>query len=106
VKGRSQRVDVSVGPNYRSLVVYSPNPNSTGRGSQIPGPAPSQPAAPRLVPPAPANPRAAPNFVCFEPMAAITNALNLAHKGVYRELQSIAPGAKWQESFWVKPTGF
>lgn len=107
VKGRAQRIDVSVGPNYRSLVVYSPNPNNTGRGSQIPVPAPSQPAAPpRPLPPAPANPRATPNFVCFEPMVAITNALNLAHQGVYRELQSIAPGAKWQESFWVKPTGF
>ena len=28
-----------------------------------------------------------PNFICFEPMAGITNALNLAHKGVYKELQ-------------------
>ena len=32
------------------------------------------------------------NFICFEPMAAITNALNLAQKGIYKELQSIAPG--------------
>jgi aldose 1-epimerase len=54
----------------------------------------------------PANPRAAPNFVCVEPMAGITNALNLAHKGLYRELQSIAPGAAWQESFWIRPSGF
>ena len=35
-----------------------------------------------------------------------TNALNLAHRGVYKELQSVAPGAAWHESFWVKPTGF
>jgi aldose 1-epimerase len=107
LKGRGQRLDVSVGPHYRSLVVYSPNPANTGRGSQIPPPAPGQPAAPpRPAAPAPANPRATPNFVCFEPMAGITNALNLAQKGVYRELQSIAPGATWQESFWVKPSGF
>jgi aldose 1-epimerase len=107
VKGRAQRIDVSVGPNFRSLVVYSPNPNNTGRGSQIPAPAAGQPPAPpRPAPPAPATSRATPNFVCFEPMVAITNALNLAHKGVYKELQSIAPGAKWQESFWVKPAGF
>jgi aldose 1-epimerase len=45
-------------------------------------------------------------FICFEPMAAITNAFNLAHTGVYKELQSIAPGGQWKESFWVTPTGF
>ena len=107
LKGRGQRIDVSQGPNYRSLVVYSPNPQNTGRGSQIPPPDPTQAAPPaRPSPPGPANPRATPNFVCFEPMAGITNAINLAHKGLYRELQSIAPGASWQESFWVRPSGF
>ena len=45
-------------------------------------------------------------FVCFEPMAAVTNGINLAHQGKYPELQSVAPGAKWQESFWVHGTGF
>jgi aldose 1-epimerase len=39
-------------------------------------------------------------------MAAITNAFSLAHAGVYKELQSIAPGGQWRESFWVTPTGF
>ena len=43
------------------------------------------------------------DFICFEPMAGITNAINLAHKGVYKELQSVPPGGVWQESFWVKP---
>ena len=46
------------------------------------------------------------NFICFEPMAGITDALNLAQKGVYKELQYIRPHQKWQESFWVKPSGF
>ena len=46
------------------------------------------------------------DFICFEPMTGITNALNLAHRGVYKELQSIPPGQTWQESFWVKPSGF
>jgi aldose 1-epimerase len=46
------------------------------------------------------------NFICFEPMVGITNALNLAHKGVYRELQRIAPGETWHESFWIAPRGF
>ncbi len=46
------------------------------------------------------------NFICFEPMAAITNAFNLAHQGVYRELQSVAAGGVWRESFWIQPEGF
>lgn len=41
------------------------------------------------------------DFICFEPMAAITNAFNLAHAGLYKELQSVAPGATWKESFWM-----
>lgn len=46
------------------------------------------------------------DFICFEPMSALTNAFNLAHEGKYKKMQSIAPGAKWRESFWIKPTGF
>lgn len=46
------------------------------------------------------------NFICFEPMAAITNAFNLAHAGVYKELQSVAPGGEWRESFWIQPSGW
>jgi aldose 1-epimerase len=46
------------------------------------------------------------DFVCFEPMAAITNAFNLAHSGVYRELQTIPSGTQWKESFWIRPSGF
>lgn len=46
------------------------------------------------------------NFICFEPMAAITNGLNLAQKGIYKELQHVAPGGSWRESFWVAPAGF
>jgi aldose 1-epimerase len=46
------------------------------------------------------------DFVCIEPVTAIINGLNLAHKGIYRDLQSIPPGGTWQESFWVRPSGF
>jgi aldose 1-epimerase len=49
---------------------------------------------------------AAREFICFEPMSAITNAFNLAHSGVYKELQSVPPGGTWKESFRVTPTGF
>lgn len=46
------------------------------------------------------------SFICFEPMAAITNAFNLAHAGIYKDLQSIPPGGQWKESFWIKASGF
>jgi len=46
------------------------------------------------------------DFICFEPMAAINNGLNLAHRGVYTDLQTIAPGEFWEESFWVRPIGY
>jgi aldose 1-epimerase len=114
LKGRKQQLDIMLGANYKSLVMYSPNPLNTGLGSQIPPPNPNPPAAApaaaapargRGAAPAP-NPYATPNFICFEPMAGITNALNLAHKGVYKELQYIQPGGTWQESFWIKPSGF
>jgi aldose 1-epimerase len=75
VQGKVERVEVTFGPNYKSVVVYSPG-------------GPDR------------------DFICFEPMTGITNALNLAQRGVYKELQSIPPGGTWQESFWVKPSGF
>ncbi len=46
------------------------------------------------------------NFICFEPMSAITNAFNLAHAGVYKELQSAPSGGVWEESYWIRPSGF
>jgi aldose 1-epimerase len=46
------------------------------------------------------------NYICFEPMTAVTNGVNLAHEGRYSELQTIAPGGQWQESFWVGTSGF
>jgi hypothetical protein len=38
-------------------------------------------------------------------MVGITNSMNLAHKGLYKELQSVPPGGTWQ-SFWLRPGGF
>jgi aldose 1-epimerase len=73
IVGKSQRLDIVLGPNYRSVVIYSPKER---------------------------------DFICIEPMAGITDAINLAHRGVYKELQSVAPGGTWRESFWVKPGGF
>jgi aldose 1-epimerase len=73
VAGRSQRLDIALGPNYKSVVVWSPKDSA---------------------------------FICIEPMAGITDALNLAQKGLYKELQTIPPGGVWQESFWIAPRGF
>jgi aldose 1-epimerase len=73
VTGKSQKLEVIFGPNYRAAVVWAPK----GR-----------------------------EFICFEPMAGITDALNLAQRGLYKELQHVPPGQTWRESFWIRPSGF
>ena len=75
VQGRSERVEVTFGPKYKAVAVYSPG-------------GPDR------------------DFICFEPMAGITDGLNLAHRGIYKELQSIPPGENWTESFRVRPRGY
>jgi aldose 1-epimerase len=45
-------------------------------------------------------------FICFEPMAGITDALNLAQRGLYKDLQHIPPGGTWEERFSIRPSGF
>jgi len=87
VKGKSQKLDVLFGPNYRAAVIYAPNPSANPQGGR------AMSAQER-------------NFICFEPMAGITDATNLAHRGIYKELQSVPPGGTWQESFWVHASGF
>jgi aldose 1-epimerase len=78
----TQRIDVEVGPNYRCMVVYAPEPEALRQGGMArPG-----------------------SFVCLEPMAGISNSMNLAHRGLYQDLQYIAPGGVWEESFRVKAT--
>ncbi len=88
VWGASQRLDVVIGARYRAVVVWAPSPSGKGRGGQG-----DSPPAER-------------NFICFEPMAAVSNALNMAHRGQYSELETIPPDGTWRESFWVKPVGF
>jgi aldose 1-epimerase len=73
IAGKAQRLEIALGPNFRSVVIWSPKDSA---------------------------------FICIEPMAGITDALNLAQKGVYKDLQTIAPGGTWQESFWIMPRGF
>ena len=110
LKGRAQQIEVTQGPNYRAMIVYSPNRLGTGAASRFRAePEPARCRAGNRAAGAsspPPNPLATPNFICIEPMAGITNALNLAHRGVYKELQSIPPGGTWQESFWMRARGF
>lgn len=117
VKGKTQQLDVVVGPNYRSIVLYSPNPANApggggggrgrGAGGQNPAAAPAPTAVSPSVPLTGTNPNV-PNrgFIAVEPMVGITDSMNLAQKGLYKELQSIPPGGTWQESFWLRPKGF
>jgi hypothetical protein len=39
-------------------------------------------------------------------MTGLTNGFNLAHDGLFKNLQSVPPGASWTESFWIHPSGF
>lgn len=111
VKGKTQQLDVLLGPNYRSIVLYSPNPANArggggGRGGGPPAAAPGVPAAPTVPLTGAKDTVANRGFIAIEPMVGITDSMNLAHKGLYKELQSIPPGGKWEESFWLRPSGF
>jgi aldose 1-epimerase len=94
--GKRQQVDVQVGPKFKTILVLSRPDNGNRGGGRGPN---SIPASAPL--PTPAR-----GTVAFEPMAAISNALNLAQRGLYKELQSIEPGRSWEESFWIRPRGF
>jgi aldose 1-epimerase len=77
IEAGGKKVEAVLGPKYAVALIYDP--------------------------PAPAGETR--EFICIEPMAAITNALNLNHEGKYPELQSIPPGGKWTESFWIHASG-
>jgi aldose 1-epimerase len=120
-----------LGPKYKTVLAWSTALPAGGGGARAggqgggagraagtaPPPAPSGPfpvdpaqgvrVAPPAVPRADGAPApAAKGFMAFEPMVAITNALNLSAKGVYKDLQSIPPGGSWEESFWVTTKGY
>jgi aldose 1-epimerase len=110
VTGKTQQLDVLLGPNYRAVVLYSPNPanarggaRGAGRGQASTAPTPAASSVPLT-----GAPNTVPNrgFIAIEPMVGITNSMNLAHKGLYKELQSIPPGGSWKESFWLRPSRF
>ena len=77
IEAGGKKVETLFGPKYPVAVVYAP-------------------------PPLDGQPR---EFICFEPMTGITNAVNLFQQGKYPSLQTVAPGAKWSESFWIRASG-
>jgi aldose 1-epimerase len=127
-----KELDETLGPKFRTVLLWSTplaaagggaGRGGAGRGGAGRAGAPAGPPAPsgpfpvdpaqgvRVAPPAvPAAAGAAPptgkGFIAFEPMVGITNALNLAQKGMYKELQTIPPGGSWEESFWVTAKGY
>jgi aldose 1-epimerase len=44
------------------------------------------------------------NFVCFEPMTAITNAFNATADGWYKDMPVVAPGARWEGVYRIRPS--
>jgi len=122
LKGKTQQVDVVLGPKFKTILVLSRTGGGRGGGqgrggapagaAGAPGAgagqAPPAAAATAAAAPQPPNPNAPParGTVAFEPMAGISNSMNLAQKGLYKELQMIEPGGSWEESFWVRPKGY
>jgi aldose 1-epimerase len=77
IEARGMKVETLFGPRYPVAVIFAP-------------PAPEGQTR---------------DFICFEPMTGITNAVNLFHEGKYPGLQSVAPGGQWTESFWIRADG-
>lgn len=77
IEAAGRVVETLFGPKYPVAVVWEPAPP-------------------------PGQPR---DFVCFEPMTAVTSGVNLAHEGKRAALQTIPAGARWTESFWVRTSG-
>jgi aldose 1-epimerase len=125
---KGKELDETLGPKFKTVLLWStPLPAGSGGGGGRGGggagraggaaPAPSGPfpvdpaqgvkIAPPAVPlAAGAAPPTAKGFIAFEPMVGITNALNLAQKGIYKDLQIIPAGGSWEESFWITTKGY
>lgn len=121
-----KELDEILGPKFKTVLLWSTPLATTaaaggaGRGGAGRGPAPPTASGPYPVDPAKGvrtAPAAMPlasgapaptskGFIAFEPMVAITDALNLAEKGVYKDLQTIPPGGSWEESFWITTKGY
>lgn len=110
MSGEEQSVSVTVGPNYKTMLVYSTAPQSPregeggSRSSDVTpiSTGPDVPLSATEGEPAPWSR----GFIALEPMVGISNSMNMAQKGLYDELQYIQPGEFWEESFWISTAGF
>src|SRR6185312_8988685 len=117
IKGDTTSIKVTAGPKIKTFLLYSEILGGGGRGGP-PAPAGVAAARPAAAPvvayDGPVVPLTAPNdvprnvrgFIAIEPMAGITDSMNMAQKGQYNELQYIAPGGSWSESIWISPSGY
>ncbi len=71
IESGGKKVEAMFGPKYPVAIVWEPN-DEKGQPQE---------------------------FICFEPMAGITNATNM------NKAQTVPAGGKWTESFWIKTTG-
>lgn len=123
IKGDTTSIKVTAGPKIKTFLLYSeilPLPGAApaappggGRGGAggpngpRPAPAPVPYDGPVVPLTAPNDvPRSTRGFIAIEPMAGITDSMNMAQKGLYNELQYIAPGGSWNESIWITPSGY
>jgi aldose 1-epimerase len=112
LQGKKQGLSVTIGPKFKALVIFSPPAPPPPRPAGAAPPAPrAQPTPVSTGPPVPLSATDQPppperGSIAIEPMASISNAFNAAQAGTYKELQSVPPGGSWQESFWLKPTGY
>jgi aldose 1-epimerase len=110
MSGEEQSISVTVGPNYKTMLVYSTAPQPPREGGSGNRPSDVTPVSTGPdVPLSATEGEPAPwsrGFIALEPMVGITNSMNMARKGLYDELQYIQPGGSWEESFWISTEGF
>jgi aldose 1-epimerase len=116
IKGDKTSIRVSAGPKIKTFLLYSEILRPPGAAPAAPRapagpPRPPAPTYPYDGPVAPLTapgdvPRSVRGFIAIEPMAGITNSMNMAQKGQYDELQYVAPGGSWNESIWITPSGY
>jgi len=122
IKGDTTSIKVTAGPKIKTFLLYSeilplagapPATAPAGRGGAA-GPNGPRPVSATVAYDGPVVPLTAPNdmprnkrgFIAIEPMAGITDSMNMAQKGQYNELQYVAPGGSWNESIWISPSGY
>jgi aldose 1-epimerase len=116
IKGDKTSIKVTAGPKIKTFLLYSEILPLPGAPPKAPAGGANRPR-PAVVPypyDGPVVPLTAPNdvprskrgFIAIEPMAGITDSMNMAQKGLYNELQYVAPGGSWNESIWIAPSGF